>query len=192
MTSNEVVGHYHGVSFYRDDASLCGLVTDFFREGLRHDSPLLMIGTPAHRYDVIARLGDAGIDVDHLQHKGDLRLLDAQATLALFMRDGLPDAAEFSNTLVPIMKELCGNRKGCTIRAFGEMVDVLWRSGLPAAAVRLEVLWNQLANSHDFKLLCGYSIGSFYKDAIPGTAYDQVRHLHTHVVAAGDDMAAVS
>lgn len=192
MTSKEAPGHFHAVNFYRDDASLFSIVTDFFREGLRHDSPLLMISTPAHRAAVVTRLRDSGIDVDHLRSKGDLRLLDAEATLALFMRDGLPDATEFTNAVIPIMRELCRGRKGCKIRAYAEMVDVLWRSGLPAAAVRLEVLWNQLANSQDFKLLCGYSIGTFYKDAIPGTAYDQIRHLHTHTVAVGDDTAVVN
>jgi hypothetical protein len=46
-----------------------------------------------------------------------------------------------------------------------------------ATAVRLETLWNQLAQSHAFGLLCGYSMGHFYKDA----AHQEICRLHTHV-----------
>ena len=48
---------------------------------------------------------------------------------------------------------------------------------MSAAAIKLEMLWNHLANTHDFSLLCGYAMGNFYKDA---TIDDVCRH-HTHV-----------
>jgi hypothetical protein len=60
------------------------------------------------------------------------------------------------------------------------MVDVLWQDGLTAAAIRLEMLWNQLAMTHDFSLLCGYSMGSFYKDA----GMRDICAQHSHVVPA--------
>ena len=66
-----------------------------------------------------------------------------------------------------------------TIRVYGEMVDLLWKDGLEAAAIRLETLWNQLADTHDFNLLCGYSMGNFYKRS----ALDQIKGQHTHLVA---------
>jgi hypothetical protein len=43
------------------------------------------------------------------------------------------------------------------------MVDLLWRGGQAEAAIRLEVLWNELASTRTFSLLCGYAIGNFYK-----------------------------
>ena len=49
----------------------------------------------------------------------------------------------------------------------------------PAAAIKLEMLWNLLANTHDFSLLCGYAMGQFYKDA----TIDEVCRHHTHVVS---------
>jgi hypothetical protein len=64
-------------------------------------------------------------------------------------------------------------------RACGEMVDVLWQDGLRAAAIRLEMHWNQLAMTHDFSLLCGYAMGSFYKDA----GMRDVCAQHSHVIA---------
>jgi hypothetical protein len=39
-------------------------------------------------------------------------------------------------------------RENATVRAYGEMVDLLWKDGLEEAAIRLETLWNELANTH--------------------------------------------
>jgi hypothetical protein len=72
------------------------------------------------------------------------------------------------------------------IRAYGEMVDLLWKDGCEATAIRLETLWNQLARTCDFELLCGYSIGNFYK----GSSLDDIKRQHTHVVPT-DGGAAV-
>jgi hypothetical protein len=60
------------------------------------------------------------------------------------------------------------------------MVDVLWQDGLTAAAIALEMLWNQLAMTHDFSLLCGYAMGNFYKDA----GMRDICAQHSHVVPA--------
>jgi hypothetical protein len=52
----------------------------------------------------------------------------------------------------------------------------------------LEMLWNRLANTHDFSLLCGYAMGNFYREA---TIDDVCRH-HTHVVSDTGEIALVS
>ena len=78
------------------------------------------------------------------------------------------------------MKRSAAIRADRTIRAYGEIVDVLWKSGQEVAAIRLEMLWNKLAMTHNFSLLCGYSMGHFYKDASLAAIHDQ----HSHVVAA--------
>ena len=65
------------------------------------------------------------------------------------------------------------------------MVDVLWKQGQEAAAIRLEMLWNKLAMTHDFSLLCGYAMGNFYRDA--GRA--AIHHQHTHVLGDAGRLA---
>jgi hypothetical protein len=60
------------------------------------------------------------------------------------------------------------------------MVDVLWKQGRSAAAIKLEILWNKLAMKYSFALLCGYAMGSFYKQT---QHLDDVCALHSHVVA---------
>jgi hypothetical protein len=86
------------------------------------------------------------------------------------------------------MLENISEGRAVAIRAFGEMVDVLWRAGETVAAVKLEVLWNELARTHNFSLLCGYSMGNFYKSA----AIDEICGHHTHVVSATGEYGRVS
>ena len=47
------------------------------------------------------------------------------------------------------------------IAAFGEMVNILWATGNYDAALRLEQLWNRLAEEQSFSLLCAYPIAGF-------------------------------
>ena len=102
---------------------------------------------------------------------------DAHETLQLCMTDGLPNPGEFRRVISSVLMQIRHGREGCAVRAYGEMVQLLWKDGLEAAAIRLETLWNQLAGLHDFELLSGYTMGNFYKGAAIETIHDQ----HTHV-----------
>lgn len=177
--SAPIAGHFHAVRFYDSAESLCRIVAAFLAEGLRAHQPALVIGSQEHRAGIAAALADEHLDVDGLQASGDLLLLDAEETLALFMVEGMPLPARFRAVGADIIERACGGRKDCTVRAYGEMVDVLWKKGQSVAAVKLEMLWNNLAAAKDFSLLCGYAMGNFYK----GTQLDEICTQHTHVVA---------
>ena len=180
-------GSFHAVRFYEDDASLCRIVSRFVAEGLALDQPALIISTRPHLDCIVENLTAATIDVDALTRRGDLLLLDARETLATFMVNGQPDPDFFRASAGTALEKVARGRKK-TIRAYGEMVDVLWKDGLSAAAIKLEMLWNRLAHTHDFSLLCGYAMGNFYKDA----TIDDVRRHHTHVVSDNGAAALVS
>ena len=181
-------GHFHAVRFYEDDASLCRIVSKFVSEGFTANQPALIIATAAHIDGITKNLRNAAIDVDSLQAKGDLLFVDARDMLKAFMVNGQPDGELFKASASAAIQQTCGERKRCTIRAYGEMVDLLWKDGLSGAAIKLEMLWNHLANTRDFSLLCGYSMGSFYKDA----SIDEITRQHTHIVTAAGDAAAVA
>ena len=180
-------GHFHAVRFYEDSNSLCRIVSGFVAEGLALDQPALIIATKPHIDCIVENLTHATIDVETLKKEGNLLLLDARETLATFMANGQPDADFFNATAAGALRQVGRGRKK-TIRAYGEMVDVLWKDGMSAAAIKLEMLWNRLANSHDFSLLCGYAMGNFYKDA---TIEDVCRH-HTHTVADDGQVSLIS
>src|SRR5687768_10942270 len=137
-------GHFHAVRFYDSAESLCRIVANFLGEGLRANQPALVIATPEHRAGIAEALRTENLDLLALQASGDLVLLDAEQTLATFMVDGMPDASRFEAKGTEIIQRACGSRTNCTVRAYGEMVDVLWKQGKSVAAVRLEMLWNKL------------------------------------------------
>jgi DcmR-like sensory protein len=177
-TATTESGHFHAVRFYDTRESLCRLVAEFLGKGLITQHPVLVIATPEHRAGIVAELSARHFDVDRMQAAGDLLLLDAADALASFMVDGLPDAHLFVASMTRAIEQVCRGRTGSTIRAYGEMVDVLWKAGQDIAAIRLEMLWNQLAMTHDFSLLCGYAMGTFYKDA----DLSEIHRQHSHVV----------
>src|SRR5215208_1237503 len=168
MKRNPIVSgdaHFHGVRFYKDSLGLSEIVGNFLAEGFAHSQPAMVIATPLHRLAVESQLTTRGFDVTQLTSGRMLKSLDADAVLEEFMVDGVPDAMRFKRAIVPVLESVCEGRDGCVVRAYGEMVDVLWKRGQFAAATRLETLWNALANTHQFSLLCGYAMGNFYKDA---------------------------
>ena len=181
-------GHFHEVKFYETLESLCRIVAEFLSEGLIAEQPALVIATPEHRQGILAALRVLHVDVDGVQVRGDLLLLDASQTLGRIMRDEMPDAQLFKTTATSALEGLCRDRKDCTVRAYGELVDVLWKAGHDAAAIRLEMLWNALASTHDFSLLCGYAMGSFYKDS----ALSAIHHQHSHIVSSDGAVASAA
>lgn len=178
-------GYYHAVRFYENDGSLCRIVAEFLGEGLAAGQPALVVATPEHVVGVIEELRARHVDIAYVQASGDLQLRDAREVLSSFMVDGRPDATRFSRSMTAAIDHASRGRKDCHIRVYGQMVDLLWKDGLTVAAIRLEILWNQLAMTHDFSLLCGYAMGNFYKNA---QVEDICRH-HSHGISS--DGAAV-
>jgi hypothetical protein len=171
-------GHFHGVQFYNDPDALCRIVGSFIGEGLEQGTVAVIIATPDHTERIESCLRRRGADIDALKRSGHLATFDAHATLQLFMTDSMPNPGAFRRTIGQILTDVRRGREHCTIRAYGEMVDLLWKDGREAAAIRLETLWNQLGGTHDFALLCGYSMGNFYK----GAALDEIKAQHSHHV----------
>ena len=69
------------------------------------------------------------------------------------------------------------------VRAFGEMVALLWAEGNHAAAIRLEGLWNELQKSHSFSLFCAYPMGELCEEKFSG-AHDSICSVHSRVLPA--------
>jgi hypothetical protein len=171
---------YHAVRFYENDKSLARIVAGFLQDGFDRGSPGIIVATVSQRAEILQALAERSIDVLALERAHDLVLLDAEETLAAFMLDGKPNARKFTDQMCQAIRTVCRGRADCTVRIFGQMVDVLWRQGERDAAIRLEVLWNQLAQTEAFSLLCGYVIGNFYKDA----GFTDICGQHSHIVGA--------
>jgi hypothetical protein len=171
---------HHAVQFYGSDHSLFTCVSGFLGQGLVDGNPGIIIATASHSKAILERLRARFIDVDRAQRTGHLVVLDAHKTLDRFMVGDLPDTDAFEENVGQMIPALLkGHPERTLIRAYGEMVDVLWKQGRIEATIRLEMLWNKLANRYGISLLCGYAIGNF--DQSPA-AFEEVCRQHTHVV----------
>jgi len=101
------------------------------------------------------------LDPAALRDQGLLTLRDAEEVLAAIMDGDLPSPQRFEQVVGGLIDDVALRFPDRTTRAFGEMVDVLWRRGQEEAAIALEELWNELAATRSFSLLCGYHLDIF-------------------------------
>lgn len=147
----------HVLQFYENDDFLCDVVVKFVAAGLEVREAAIVIATPEHQRTFRARLESLGAEVDRIT------FLDAETTLSTFMVDGSPDADLFRTHVGGALQRCERKWDAVRVRAYGEMVDVLWKQGNAQAAFRLEELWNDLARVQSMSLLCAYVMGNFYK-----------------------------
>jgi hypothetical protein len=176
--------HRHLVQFYDDECVLAKNVSHYLAEGLGRGEQLVVIATPGHRDAFTRELEEQGLEPAATIGQGRLLLLDAGETLAGFMVDGQPDSERFENTVGSLIRKLRAQAGDGELRAYGEMVDLLWNAGHSSAAMRLEELWNDLLSVNRFSLLCAYQIDVFGKEFQTGVL-DGVLCAHTHLVSAG-------
>ena len=157
----------HVVQFYENDSFLAGII-DFMATGLVAGQPAVVIATPPHREAVTAGLRARWIDVDGLLATGRLTMLDARETLTSFMTGTTPNPELFKRVVGGVLSSCQAHGSRLCIRAYGEVVDLLWRDGNPEGAIQLEKLWNDLAADYSFSLLCAYGLGNFYKETDSG------------------------
>jgi signal transduction histidine kinase len=172
----------HAVQFYDDDGFLLDTVSDYLAQGLRSGERVLAIVGERHASGLLERLeqrGHAGA-----RESGQLSFVDARGMLSEFMIGTTPDADLFSESLTRLFLQLrAGGHEQARIRAYGEMVDLLWAGGNSSAALRLEELWNDAGKQHELGLLCAYSMGNFYKQG-DAQRFMEVCRQHSHVTPA--------
>lgn len=140
--------------FCVNDQELVDSTCEYLVAGVQAGDALLVVATEPHRRAIEAALAGAGLDLARARADGRLRTFDAQGLLGRFMVGGRPDRARFEESVGAALRGIA--ELGRPVRAFGEMVALLWDAGSPGAAVELEDLWNELRTQTGFSLLCGY------------------------------------
>lgn len=171
-------GHDHMVQVYQDPAFLIEAATTYIAAGVRQGEAALVIARPEHRRQFAQALEEQGI-----APSGAVRMLDAQDTLDQFMADGMPDWTAFRQVCGGAIAEL--RLQYPAVRAYGDMVDLLWQRNERAAALRLEEFWNELGRLQTFSLFCAYAIDPLRPDSYGG-ALESVSRCHTHLIPTRD------
>ena len=158
----EIAPCEHVVQIYDNDDSFLDTLTGYVGTGINAGECVVIITTQAHREGLELRLATCGVNVDTLLTDNRYIPLDAHEMLAKFMVNGWPDDMLFHATISEVLERAMVRSR--TLRAFGEMVAVLWAQGHQGATVRLETLWNEFCMKYPFPLFCAYPKSGFTSD----------------------------
>lgn len=168
----------HVLQLYRDERSLIEAVALYAGAGLGSGEAVILVATPSHLRAFGRRLEDQGFDLAELQLWGQLVVAEAGELLASLMVDGVPDRDRFARGVGGLIQKAREAGRYPKVRAYGEMVNLIWRADSSATA-RLEELWNELVKAHHVTLFCSYCVeGSADAERFPG----ELRALHSHVI----------
>lgn len=187
--STQANPHHHAVKFYGSDDSLFTTVAGFLADGLVAGQPAIVIATDGHQRGILDGLSSRFINVNQARRTGDLVILDAHELLEMFTVGGKPNEELFEQHVGGLIAQILRDRPRTAARAYGEMVDILWKRGQLEAALALELMWNKLAVTHRFALLCGYAMGQFYKQS---EQFQQICDQHSHVVSIDTNVVPFS
>jgi MEDS: MEthanogen/methylotroph, DcmR Sensory domain/Histidine kinase-like ATPase domain len=180
MARTEPLDVGHVVQFYGQDEELADWVGGYLLEALKSDGVAVVIATAAHRQAFEARLTQAGADLPAAARNGTYLALDARDTVYELMTGGRLDRDCFERVVGDLIRRAVTKAgQGRPVRAYGEMVAVLWDDGLVNAAVQLEEMWVSLGLRHSFSLFCSYPADSMGGHA---EAFAEVCRLHRSVL----------
>ncbi len=178
----------HFVQFYEADGFLLNSLSGFIGKAITSGEGAIVVATQEHRQGLDELMHANGVDVALALANGRYVALDARETLAKFMLDGSPEPSRFNEVIGNVIASVTDGRS--RIRAFGEMVALLWAEGNHSAAIRLEQLWNDLQKTHSFSLFCAYPMNGLGGEQFIGL-HDSVCSVHSRVIPA-ESYAALS
>lgn len=173
--------HEHVVQVYQDADRFMDSLEEFVAQGLRGDDGVVVIATMAHLYMLECRLRESSeFQFSTLQARGRYVRLNVHQALWQFMVDGLPDERLFG----AFVDRVIGNagKGGRQVRAFGEMVAILWSQGNFEATRKLEQIWHRVCQERGLALFCAYPDSIFST----GQAVERTElcGMHSRVVAS--------
>jgi hypothetical protein len=153
----------HVCQIYENDEVFFDLLEGFIIGGLKANDCVIVIATAIHLKFLNERLASLGYNLEELIRKDQYIPLNAEVTLSKFMVNDWPDEVLFVELVSDLMLKARKNDR--QVRAFGEMVAILWDQGHSGATVHLEHLWNRFCKNESFCLFCAYPKIGFTQDA---------------------------
>jgi len=142
----------HLVQVYENEKIFLDTLEGFAGTGFLANDSVVIIATSKHLDALNARLRSQGFDLNSLTAADQYIPIDAEDLLSLLLVDGWIDEKIFNSFITDIVNR--AKQRNGKVRAFGEMVAVLWERGHCGATVQLENLWNQLHGKDQFTLFC--------------------------------------
>jgi hypothetical protein len=174
----EIAPCEHIAQFYEHEGVLLDSLVGFIGGGLKAGESAIVIATTEHLEVLEERLAASSVDAATARSKDQYITLEAEEALARFMVKQWPDDKLFSDLVTELITRARAN--GRRVRAFGEMVALLWARGDTAATVRLEYIWHHICQSQVFSLFCAYPKAGFTED--PSKSIDQICAAHSRII----------
>lgn len=159
----EIAPSEHLVQIYGNESVFLDTLEGFAAGGLKRGEGVIVIATAAHLIALNSRMSLRGINLDAARARDQYIPLDAKEVLAKFIVRGWPDEKLFEKLVSDLIVRARGN--GRPVRAFGEMVAMLWATGYSGATLQLEHLWHAFCKKEQFSLFCAYPRAGFTQDA---------------------------
>jgi len=179
---DDVAANEHVVQIYNNDTMLLNTLADYANNGFHAGDAVVIIATGKHITALNTRLKVRGLDLNPLIAADQYIPMDADETLATFMVNGMPDATKFMEAMTAVMDK--ARKNGREVRAFGEMVALLWERGNTKGTMDLEDLWNKFCATRKLSLFCAYP-----KNGFDHNADNSVMHIcsaHSKVIQTND------
>ncbi|SRR5581483_11896875 len=168
----------HLLQLYEDDRAFLEPLCAFVAGGIQCQEAIVVIATAPHLVSLELQLGDLGLDVEAARNRNQFTTIEAEAMLRRFMVNGWPDEELFRTSITAVIDH--AKRDFPRVRAFGEMVALLWAQGRTAATVRLEHLWHELHRQESFTLFCSYPKVGFTSS--PQESLEEIYRHHSKLL----------
>jgi len=154
--------HQHEMLIYSDETVLLDAFTRFIAVALKADKPVITAPTKPHLDSLLKSLSAEGLDVDAAIERGSFIPLDATKKLSSLMVNDLPDRLQWMKAISGLVETVRrANGEHSRIALCGECSPLLLAQGNAEGAILLEQLCNNLADTHEFDILCAYPFSGF-------------------------------
>ena len=175
----------HIVQLYQDQEFLNRAVCRYARAGLANGQGVMLFPTLSHWKAFRPGLEAGGVDVHAAQESGQLTVVDADEVLPRFMRGAMPDPPTFEGAFGDIVGQARAGGSYRKLRAWGEMVNILWERGDIAASMNLEDLFDQLNKTIDIVMFCSFQMDNFNGD-VHEHMLPRLGTNHSHLIPVED------
>ncbi len=173
--------HDHLVQFYDGEEFLIKTVINFIAPALLCGEGVILVATESHLRILKSSLQELQLPPHEFIQRGQLIMMDAEVTLKQIISGNQIDQIKFETVVGDLLVEM-GSRFE-TVKAYGEMVNVLWQQGQHFAALELERLWNGCLENKNVTLLCAYSMDALCEER-DGVSFIDICNCHSHVLPA--------
>jgi DNA-binding NarL/FixJ family response regulator len=148
----------HVIVHCSDDTYLLDTFTRYVTSALNAGNAAIVLATQPHREGLLQGLEEQGVDIGRAIEEGTYIAIDVAESISAMMVNDLPDRVRFFTGISGLIGAATKAAKSKTPKVVvcGEGVAVLRAQGKSAAAIRLEQLCDELADTHEVDVLCAY------------------------------------